>query len=793
MAHKKGLGSSRNGRDSNAKRLGVKVFAGQTVTGGEIIVRQRGTRFKPGPGVGIGRDDTIFATRAGTVEFTHRPRSRRSRRRLGRSPRRRGVWTASGPALRSLQRSRDGEPSARTAAASDRVELRRARGAAAMLASEPSRRRHALAPTADRRAIGCRCVDRRRRRLTARDVARRRPSALQALLGRCVEERRVDHRPARSASRARRCRRAPGAADSPIAGHRPLRRRCRASPAARRRPATEPVSSRWPRASRRASHRRADRQRGAVDVRQHHRASSAPGRPSRKPRGPPKPAFANTTSSRPYASSARCTSACWWSHSVTSQRTASARSGRQLGGERVELVLGAGGQHDAVAGLGGPAGGRGADAAGGAGDEEDDRGWSRSAMGCYRYPGCSPTGRASRSRPAAAATAACRFRREAHVPKGGPDGGDGGRGGDVVLSATTRCATCSPSGAARTSRPSAAGTARARSATAPTASRWSCACRPARRSTSWDGTALRPRARRASEVVVARGGAGGRGNKQLRHADAPGAAVRRARPAGRGGLARAAAQAARRRRARRAARTPASPRCSRGSRARAPKVADYPFTTLEPVLGTLDADDRQLVLADIPGPDRGRQRGRRPRPRLPRARRAHAAARARARPRAARRLATRSPTTRRSRRELAAHDPRLARAAARSSRCRRPTSSRPRRPRRPRGDGASGSATASRARHLERHRRGARRAARASCSRRVPRRRARRRRRGRRGERGRARGLPAGRAQRASRSSARRRARSASTGAPSSGWSRATTSRTRRRWRTSSTGCGGWA
>jgi large subunit ribosomal protein L27 len=69
MAHKKGLGSSRNGRDSEAKRLGVKVFAGESVTGGEIIVRQRGTRFKPGPGTGIGRDDTIFATRPGTVEF----------------------------------------------------------------------------------------------------------------------------------------------------------------------------------------------------------------------------------------------------------------------------------------------------------------------------------------------------------------------------------------------------------------------------------------------------------------------------------------------------------------------------------------------------------------------------------------------------------------------------------------------------------------------------------------------------------------------------------------------------
>jgi large subunit ribosomal protein L27 len=69
MAHKKGLGSSRNGRDSNAKRLGVKVFAGETVTGGEIIVRQRGTAFRPGDGVGIGRDHTLFATDAGTVVF----------------------------------------------------------------------------------------------------------------------------------------------------------------------------------------------------------------------------------------------------------------------------------------------------------------------------------------------------------------------------------------------------------------------------------------------------------------------------------------------------------------------------------------------------------------------------------------------------------------------------------------------------------------------------------------------------------------------------------------------------
>jgi large subunit ribosomal protein L27 len=69
MAHKKGLGSSRNGRDSNAKRLGVKIFDGQTVTAGMILVRQRGTKFRPGDGAGIGRDDTIFATRDGKVEF----------------------------------------------------------------------------------------------------------------------------------------------------------------------------------------------------------------------------------------------------------------------------------------------------------------------------------------------------------------------------------------------------------------------------------------------------------------------------------------------------------------------------------------------------------------------------------------------------------------------------------------------------------------------------------------------------------------------------------------------------
>lgn len=74
MAHKKGLGSSKNGRDSNAQRLGVKAFGGQTVTGGSILVRQRGTRYKPGENVGLGKDDTLFAKVGGIVVFRDRGR-----------------------------------------------------------------------------------------------------------------------------------------------------------------------------------------------------------------------------------------------------------------------------------------------------------------------------------------------------------------------------------------------------------------------------------------------------------------------------------------------------------------------------------------------------------------------------------------------------------------------------------------------------------------------------------------------------------------------------------------------
>jgi len=70
MAHKKGLGSSKNGRDSHSQRLGIKCFGGQRVTAGSILVRQRGTRFRPGLNVGIGRDDTLFAKIDGVVNFS---------------------------------------------------------------------------------------------------------------------------------------------------------------------------------------------------------------------------------------------------------------------------------------------------------------------------------------------------------------------------------------------------------------------------------------------------------------------------------------------------------------------------------------------------------------------------------------------------------------------------------------------------------------------------------------------------------------------------------------------------
>ena len=78
MAHKKAGGSTRNGRDSESKRLGVKIYGGQVVTAGNIIVRQRGTKFHPGVNVGLGKDHTLFAKSAGVVEFTVKgPNSRK--------------------------------------------------------------------------------------------------------------------------------------------------------------------------------------------------------------------------------------------------------------------------------------------------------------------------------------------------------------------------------------------------------------------------------------------------------------------------------------------------------------------------------------------------------------------------------------------------------------------------------------------------------------------------------------------------------------------------------------------
>lgn len=77
MAHKKGTGSTRNGRDSNSKRLGVKRFGGQVVRAGNIIVRQRGTKFHPGTNVGRGNDDTLFALTDGIVTFEHKDRRRK--------------------------------------------------------------------------------------------------------------------------------------------------------------------------------------------------------------------------------------------------------------------------------------------------------------------------------------------------------------------------------------------------------------------------------------------------------------------------------------------------------------------------------------------------------------------------------------------------------------------------------------------------------------------------------------------------------------------------------------------
>ena len=82
MAHKKGTGSTRNGRDSNSKRLGVKAYGGEKVTAGSIIIRQRGTSFLPGLNVGKGKDDTLFALKDGIVSYKRNKRKLRNRKRV---------------------------------------------------------------------------------------------------------------------------------------------------------------------------------------------------------------------------------------------------------------------------------------------------------------------------------------------------------------------------------------------------------------------------------------------------------------------------------------------------------------------------------------------------------------------------------------------------------------------------------------------------------------------------------------------------------------------------------------
>ena len=246
------------------------------------------------------------------------------------------------------------------------------------------------------------------------------------------------------------------------------------------------------------------------------------------------------------------------------------------------------------------------------------------------------------------------FRREAHVPKGGPDGGDGGRGGDVVLRCDDNLRDLQSFRRKAHFRAQRGGHGQGAQRHGADGDRLVIPVPPGTQVERWDGTRydlVRP----GQEVTVAAGGAGGRGNTRFKSSvrQAPRLAER-GLPGEEGalrlhlklladvglvGLPNAGK----------------SSLLSRITRAQ-PKVAAYPFTTLEPVLGTLEADDRQLVLADIPGLIEGASDGRRARPRLPRPRRAHAAARPRARPRAARRQRP-GANFAVIERELAEHDP----------------------------------------------------------------------------------------------------------------------------------------
>ena len=271
-----------------------------------------------------------------------------------------------------------------------------------------------------------------------------------------------------------------------------------------------------PRASRGSSARR--RRRSSAPS-----PSSAPRRPRRTRAGRRSRRWRTRRRCRPYSSSARCTSACWSSHSVTSQRTAIAS--RQLAGERLQLVLGAGGQHEPVAGLGGLAGGRGADAGGGAGDQEH----GLSEPWLYRYPGCSLTGPGSRCAPAAAATAACRSGARRTCPRAGRTAATAAAAATWCCAATTRCATCSPSSAAPHYRADRGGHGQGAQRHGADGEPMIVRVPPGTQVTQVGRHPLRPRAPRARRSRSPSGGPGGRGNKQFVSADAPGAAAGRAR------------------------------------------------------------------------------------------------------------------------------------------------------------------------------------------------------------------------------------------------------------------------
>ena len=200
------------------------------------------------------------------------------------------------------------------------------------------------------------------------------------------------------------------------------------------------------------------------------------------------------------------------------------------------------------------------------------------------------------------------FRREKHVPKGGPDGGDGGRGGDVFWSRIPTSAISRPSARSGSSRPPA-GSRGGAASTAPTVPTSSCACRSGRRCSTPTEQVVADLAAAGSRIVVARGGAGGRGN---RHFATP---TRQTPRFAETGLPGEDAQLDLRLKLVADAALVGLPNAGKSSLLRRisnakPKVADYPFTTLQPVLGTVDSPEgRQLTVADVPGLIEGASRG----------------------------------------------------------------------------------------------------------------------------------------------------------------------------------------